>query len=145
MSSFRYERTDDGLGLLLAEETSGQEAAQNVAGLEAAAGQLLADAGSLQAIVLAPVDNALTEAVLERLLATGLPISAALTQQTTARPFSLALRCTHLVCVETARLGVEPGATTTEKVPKSTYGLSGQASSRTVGSAKSFDSLRRIR
>jgi hypothetical protein len=111
MSSFRYERTDDGLGLLLADTTGSGVRSEGAASPQAAVEQLLAEAGSLTGVVVAPIDETILGPAFKRLLGTDLPVSAVLSEQATAGAFALALRCAHLVCVEAARLRVQQGST----------------------------------
>ncbi|MFP5462406.1 MAG: hypothetical protein ACLGII_12690 [Gammaproteobacteria bacterium] len=112
MSSFRYERTDDGLGTILAESAGIGAREDDTAGLQAAIERMLAEAGSLRGVVLAPIDETIAEPAFERLLETAPHVSAVLAREATAGSFALALRCAHLVCVEAARLRLQqPGAT----------------------------------
>ena len=110
MSSFRYERSEDGLGLLVSDLTSGGDGAGLAAAGQQELDRLIGEADGLKGIILGPIPGTLTEADFERLEATELPVVAVLAKDASARSVMLSLRCTHRIFVEGTRFQLDRGS-----------------------------------
>jgi hypothetical protein len=99
MTSFRYQRTNEGLGCLVSEDAALQAGVSTSDPIGVALERLEREAASLRAVAVSVTGPAVAGGLLERLWQLELPLCALLSPPIDGAALAFALRCDHRICV----------------------------------------------